>query len=141
MRFTIIALALGAGLALPGPAQLAWAQWPAPVERALSREYNDCMARGDAARGATAAMRECSGAEMERQDARLNQAYRMTMQRLPKARQAKLRTAQRAWIRQRDRTCTREALPFHGGTMAPLTHGQCALRETIARRLWLERYR
>ncbi len=136
MRVTIITLALGAGLALP-----AAAQWPAPVERALSREYNDCMARDAAAAGVTPAMRECTGTELARQDARLNQAYRMTMQRLPKARQAKLRTAQRAWIRQRDRTCTREAMPFHGGTMAPLTHGQCALRETIARRLWLERYR
>lgn len=132
---TFLPLAI-AGIAIPVAAQ-----WPAPVERALSREYNECMTRGDAARGVTPAMRECSGAELDRQDARLNQAYRMTMQRLPRARQAKLRTQQRAWIRQRDRACVREAMPFHGGTMAPLTHGQCALRETIARRLWLERYR
>lgn len=132
---TLVSLAI-AGIAVP-----AAAQWPAPVERALSREYNECMGRGDAARGVTIAMRECSGAELDRQDARLNQAYRMTMQRLSKARQTKLRTDQRAWIKRRDATCIAAAKKFEGGTMAPLEHGQCALRETIARRLWLEKYR
>lgn len=136
MRYPILPLALAAGIALP-----AAAQWPAPVERAISREYHDCMANTDAAIGVMPAMSECIGSELDRQDARLNQAYRMTMPRLSKARQTKLRTDQRGWIKRRDATCAAAADRFEGGTMAPLEHSQCALRETIARRLWLERYR
>lgn len=132
-QISMIALA---AIALP-----AFAQWPAPVERALSKTYNDCMASGAAAQGVTSGMMSCSGDEIGRQDARLNQAYRMTMQRLPRARQATLRTRQRAWIKRRDATCRREADVYQGGTAAALNLSQCILRETIARRLWLERYR
>lgn len=131
-----ILLLAAAGLALP-----AAAQWPAPVERALSRAYQDCMAGDEVARGVRPAMRQCSGDEYGRQDARLNQAYRMTMQRLSRARQVTLRTSQRAWIARRDAICRRAAARYEGGTMAPLEQSQCAIRETIARRLWLERYR
>lgn len=126
-------------LAMLGASTAATAQWPAPVERALSSRYRDCMATGDARIGVTAGMMECSGQEYSRQDDRLNQAYRMTMQRLSKQRQTKLRTMQRAWIKRRDNGCRREA--GTDGTAATINYSGCILRETIARRLWLERYR
>lgn len=134
MRRLILTIGLGAGLSLP-----ALAQWPAPVERALSREYNACMNREAA--GTTSGMMSCSGAEIDRQDARLNQAYRMTMQRLKPVRQARLRADERAWIARRERTCRAEARTYEDGTAGALNFSQCTLRETIARRLWLERYR
>lgn len=136
MRNLILPLALTAGLAFP-----AAAQWPAPVERQLSQRYNDCMETGDAGMGVTSGMMECSGQEISRQDDRLNQAYRMTMQRLSPARKTKLRADERAWINRRDAGCRREAKVYEGGTAAALNQVQCLLRETIARRLWLEKYR
>lgn len=114
--------------------------WTPAEERATSPQYNRCLKEPDAANGVHHAMMRCGDEEMARQDARLNQAYRMTMQRLPRARQAKLRSVQRVWIKQRDRTCAPYAGP-DTGQAGELNHSGCLLRETIARRLWLERYR
>lgn len=126
---------IAAALAAP-----AAAQWPAAVERRLTRTYTDCMTGGAAARGQTLAMNDCTAAEIERQDARLNQAYVTVMKRLPAKRKAALRNSERQWIARRDRTCRAAAARFGGGTGAGLEYGQCMLRETIARTLWLEDY-
>lgn len=134
MRLLILIAALGTPLA-------AQAQWPKSVEARLTRQYDRCMATGDAARGQTVAMKECNGAEIERQDARLNQAYVMVMKRLSAPRKAALRQSERAWIKARDRKCLAAAAVYQGGTAAGLEYQGCYLRETIARTLWLERYR
>lgn len=131
-------LILVAALSFPFAAQ---AQWPKSVETRLSRSYQMCMNGGDAGRGQTLAMAECQRAEIDRQDARLNQAYTMVMRRLPATRKAALRQSERNWIRQRDRQCDAAQRKFAGGTMAILEYRGCILRQTIERTLWLERYR
>lgn len=131
------ALILVAALALPATAQ---AQWPKAVEARLTRQYDDCMASGAAAQGQTLAMNVCQSEEIERQDARLNQAYVMVMKRLSPKRKATLRQSERAWIARRDKGCMAAARTYEGGTAAGLEYQGCYLRETIARTLWLERY-
>lgn len=58
------------------------AQTRAQIERRYTPDYNCCM---DASGGVTSEMMDCTGAEIERQDARLNQAYVMVMRPLPRA--------------------------------------------------------
>lgn len=117
------------------------AQTQSQIEKRLSRDYNECMATGDAAGGVTSAMMDCTGAEIDRQDARLNQAYVMVMRPLPATKKAALRTLQRAWIKQRDARCTRAAKQDEGGTAAAMTYQDCILDETIKRTIFLENYK
>lgn len=122
-------------LALAAPAA---AQWPADVEARVTPEYKTCQASGDAAKGITYAMMNCLGTEIDVQDDRLNAAYRTTMQRTK--RKTALRAAQRGWIKERDTKC-RAAAERGGGSAAGLEGNGCILRETIARTIWLEKYR
>lgn len=108
---------------------------------AYSRAYESCMASGDAAQGITSGIMDCTGEEIDRQDARLNQAYVMVMRRLPPARKAALREAERRWIRARDARCRKQAASEGGGSLAGILYNECILGETVERRLWLERYR
>lgn len=117
------------------------AQTQSQIEKRLSRDYNECMATGDAAGGVTSAMMDCTGAEIDRQDARLNQAYVMVMRPLPAMKKAALRTLQRAWIKQRDARCTRAAKQDEGGTGAAMAYQGCILDETIKRTIFLENYK
>lgn len=48
---------------------------------------------------------DCLGAELREADASINSAYQQLMLKLPEVEKASLRTAQRAWIKQRDATC------------------------------------
>jgi uncharacterized protein YecT (DUF1311 family) len=59
------------------------AQTQTQIEKRYSRDYAQCM---DASGGVTADMMDCLGTEIDRQDARLNQAYVMVMRPLPKPR-------------------------------------------------------
>ena len=131
----------GAAMVLLSVAGAAGAQTQAQVERRYSAVYDRCLATGDAARGVTSAMMSCTGAEIERQDARLNQAYRMAMMRLTPAARTRLRASERRWIAQRDRGCRRSARTYEGGTAAGLNYSGCILDETVKRTMWLERYR
>lgn len=123
---------------IAGPAS---AQWKPAVEARLTPAFKSCMAGRDAARGVTPAMAECSDAELQRQDTRLNQAYATVMKRLQATRRPALRTSQRQWIKRRDATCRKAAAAMGGGTGANLEFLGCMTRETIERTLWLERYR
>ncbi len=134
MKAFLAVLALAAPLA-------AHAQWPKAVEARLTRDFDRCMKSGDAARGQTLAMFECNSAEIERQDQRLNQAYRMVMGRLSAPRKTRLRQSERAWITGRDRDCKAAARQAGGGTASGLEYQGCFLRATIERTIWLERYR
>lgn len=131
-----------AGTVLLGlAASPAMAQWPKAVDARLTREYNRCQNSGDAARGVTPAMNACYTQEIDRQDARLNQAYVMVMKRLPARRKAALRASERAWIGKRNAECKAAADSYDGGTGASLEYNGCYLRHTIERTLWLEKYR
>jgi uncharacterized protein YecT (DUF1311 family) len=77
----------------------------------------------------------CVSAELDRQDARLNEAYRAVMRRLDDAGRAKLRSEELAWIRERDAGCQEEMM---GGTGDMYEWPNCLLNETVRRRLVLE---
>lgn len=111
------------------------------VEARYSAAYRTCLATGDAARGVTSGLLDCSGAEIDRQDARLNQTYRAVMARLGPRGRTKLRASERAWIGERDRGCRRTSGLADGGTLASVMYSACILDRTIERTMWLERYR
>jgi uncharacterized protein YecT (DUF1311 family) len=110
----------------------------AESERVVSGAYRRCM---DASGGVTANMRDCSHAESQRLDLRLNAAYRAAMARLPAAAaRARLRALQRSWLAARYRRCDRAAREEGGGTLGLIMMDDCALGEVTRRIVWLERY-
>ena len=114
----------------------------AEIQARYTPGLDRCLNTGEALHGVTPAMRQCNAAELAIQDARLNATYRMTMQRLSPPRKTALRALQRAWISTRDRNCRAEAeREGGGGTMTPVMLGGCLIYETVARTIWLERYR
>jgi uncharacterized protein YecT (DUF1311 family) len=78
----------------------AWAGGPGGSEP--SADFGRCMER---AQGVTAAMLDCNAAEWQRQDARLNAAYRKLMAQLPPPKRAALQDAQRLWLRYVEAKC------------------------------------
>ncbi|MFT4254468.1 MAG: lysozyme inhibitor LprI family protein [Caulobacter sp.] len=131
-RRSIPAALLALAVAAPALAQ------PSKIdpEKEYSPAYDRCLNTGDALKGVTAAMAGCTNAELQKQDARLNRAYKAEMAGRSKARQAGLRNAQRAWIKRRDAEC-RENLT--GGTIDILEIGGCHLSMTTVRAVELER--
>lgn len=132
-----VILSVAAAAALAGAAHAA-----TRAEPVRSTEYSKCM---DAAGGSDPNMRDCSGAELAREDARLNAAYR-DLQALVrkddsveyvKGRLETLRSAQRAWIASRDADCQAEAYEFGGGTFWYVALNECHLNATQARTAWL----
>ena len=111
------------------------------VEARYSAAYRTCMATGDAAKGVTVGLLDCNGTEIDRQDDRLNRTYRTVMARLAPPARARLRASERAWIKQRDRSCRRTSGSAEGGTLASVIYSGCILDRTIERTMWLERYR
>ena len=113
-----------------------------PVEQRYSATYNRCMASGDAAQGITSGMIDCTEAERNIQDGKLNQAYKMVIARLPVSRQDDLRRSERNWIKARDAICAKELTgDFAGGSMSRVTWLGCLVDETIKRTMALEHYR
>lgn len=91
-------------------------------------DYSQCMQGAQT----TLDMNNCNGAEIKRQDTRLNVAYKKAMAGLEAQQQGKLRDAQRAWIKYRDANC---GLYFSltGGTIDQLNGAGCMLEMTKAR--------
>lgn len=81
----------------------------------------------------------CAAAEFARQDARLNARYRQVIAALRPRPQARLREAQRAWIRWRDTRC-RSLADVEGGVGVPPLGGDCTVTMTVERLVDLERY-
>jgi uncharacterized protein YecT (DUF1311 family) len=106
----------------------------AETDEGLSKEYSNCI---DKARGATAEMFECNGEELDRQDARLNDAYKKLMSKLSPDRKKVLLKAQRAWIKFREANCDYWFDP-QGGTAARLNASGCSPTMTAARAKELE---
>ncbi len=130
LMFTAFLFALPMGALAQG--------WTPAQEKRLSRTYDQC---GDASGGNMPAMFACADVELDKQDAKLNQAYRMVMTRLPAPRRSALRASQRKWIPARDATCQRAWDDAGGGQASELEQRSCLLHETIVRTMWLERYR
>jgi len=103
----------------------------------LSNQFSVCM---DKSGGVTLYMLDCIGEETNRQDARLNKAYKEIMAQLSPARKKELRKAQRAWIKFRDANCNFYADP-DGGTSATLNSNDCFMSSTAARANELENFK
>ena len=78
-------------------------------------------------------MNACAGIAYRNADRRLNQVYQQLLPKLSAARRQQLVTAQQAWIRFRDASCTFERSGFEGGTMAPMVQSNCLARVTEQR--------
>ena len=87
-----------------------------------------------------AGMTECITTETQRQDARLNKAYKALMAELPSLRKKQLQEAQRAWIKFRDTNCAFYDDP-DGGTLARVNANACMMTATAERASELERLR
>ena len=111
------------------------------VQSRYSRDYDRCMSTGEAAEGVTSAMMECNDAEIDRQDSRLNQAYKMVMARLNLDQKQTLRASERQWIVTRDRNCRKAIGEEEGGSLGRIIYSNCILNTTIKRTMWLEIYR
>jgi uncharacterized protein YecT (DUF1311 family) len=98
----------------------------------LRPAYYTCVKASD---GVTLALNNCIGTEYDFQDKRLNTAYRRLRTSLPPERRTTLRDDERAWISQRDKTCTPDG---SGGTASMLDSNQCRLDQTAARAAVLE---
>ena len=79
------------------------------------------------------ALTSCADSAYHRADADLNRTYRRVLTRLSHADRAKLRAAQRAWVRFRDAQCTFEAAAYDGGSMQPMVESLCLESITRAR--------
>jgi len=131
-RRSIPAVLLALAVATPALAQSSRID----PEKEYSPAYDRCLNSGDALKGVTVAMAGCTNAELQKQDARLNRAYKAAMAKRSKPQQASLRTAQRAWIKRRDAECQED---LTGGTIDMLNIGGCHLSMTTVRAVELER--
>ena len=107
----------------------------AETDEGLSKEYSDCMNKVE--NGTTSGMLQCGGEELDRQDARLNDAYRKLLSKLSPDRKKALLKGQRAWIKFREANCDYWYDP-QGGTAARLNASGCTLTMTAARAKELE---
>lgn len=104
------------------------------VEAPTSAAHSVCM---DKSGGVTSAMLDCIATELQRQDARLNKAYKATMAPLSAPRKKQLLAAQRAWLAFRDANCQFYADP-EGGSVVTVVVNDCVLSATATRALELE---
>lgn len=102
----------------------------------LSKKFDACM---DKSGGVTMDMIDCIGAEFERQDVRLNKAYKSLMTNLTPERKKQLQEAQRAWIKFRDLNCNFYHDP-DGGSIARVNANSCMMRMTADRAKELENF-
>ena len=104
--------------------------------RQLSRTYDACL---KASQGVTVDMRDCAAAEAIRLDAKLNEAYRTAMERLPSRKaQNQLRQSERAWLATRYDHCRMENKDEEAGTLWYALMDDCWLDTLAARILWLQ---
>ena len=99
----------------------------------FSKQYGICMDRSN---GSTGPMLDCIGAELERQDKKLNRYYKKAMAGLDENRKKKLREAQRAWIKMRDADC--EVLFSGEGSISRINAGGHRLDLTADRAKFLQ---
>jgi len=78
-------------------------------------------------------MRACVQADYEREDARLNTAYKALTAKIDAEARAILKKAQLAWIAFRDANCAWEEDKFRGGTLGRLEYVACLHAMTKAR--------
>ncbi|MES2986613.1 MAG: lysozyme inhibitor LprI family protein [Pseudomonadota bacterium] len=123
------------------PRSVAKPEKPHPAA-GLTAGYQQCLDTGEAADGATYAIKKCISDEFEIQDPKLNATYQNLMRRLSPSEQQALRKLQREWLKDREQKCKPEDVEEGDmpGTLDLLTEYMCHLEKTVERRQWLERY-
>jgi uncharacterized protein YecT (DUF1311 family) len=106
----------------------------AAKENDMTKEYLTCVSNAE---GVTYKMLDCISAEFDRQDSRLNDAYKRLMSKVPTDRKKSLVEAQRAWIKFRDANCGFYHDP-DGGSAAHIAGNECMVTATIDRANELE---
>jgi uncharacterized protein YecT (DUF1311 family) len=102
----------------------------------LSAEYSKCIEQS----GATdPGMFDCIVAEAERQDKRLNDAYKKLMNELKPERRKELQEAQRLWLEYTEANCNFYLDP-DGGTAAKLAASECPVLAKASRAKELENF-
>lgn len=110
---------------------------PVFADDGLSQAFSTCMDQSD---GSTPSMIECMGAETERQDVRLNKAYKDIMTSFSSERKKQLQEAQRLWLKYRKANCDFYYDP-DGGTIARVNANQCFMSATAVRAKELESFK
>jgi len=100
----------------------------------LTAEYSKCVEQSG---GTDPGMLDCMGAEAERQDKRLNDAYKKLMNELKPERRKELQEAQRLWIKYTEANCNFYLDP-DGGTAAKLAASECPVLAKATRAKELE---
>ncbi|MCJ2011882.1 lysozyme inhibitor LprI family protein [Methylobacterium sp. J-076] len=103
----------------------------AVAEQLTSSDHAKCM---DKSGGVTAEMLDCDGAEMKRQDKRLNGAYQKLMAKASDMQKAALRESQRLWLAYRKTTCDLIYKFGSGGTLDSISASSCEV-DTLAQRV------
>lgn len=78
------------------------------------------------------AMNVCADAQYKKADAELNRAYQQLV-RASGGSDAKLKSAQLAWLKFRDAECDYEASMYEGGSIMPMIYSFCLRDVTAAR--------
>ena len=100
----------------------------------LTAEYAKCIEQSG---GTDPGMLDCMGAEAQRQDKRLNDAYKKLMNELKPERRKELQEAQRLWIKYTEANCNFYLDP-DGGTAAKLAASERPVLAKAARAKELE---
>lgn len=103
---------------------------PAAAQAAPESALDRCLA--SEAGATTMGQIQCVGDELKVQDARLNRNYAKAMKDLTPEQQAKLRTAQRAWLAFKDADC-RSLQDDAWGTLSRVSANMCVLERTTER--------
>ncbi|MEM0997247.1 MAG: lysozyme inhibitor LprI family protein [Bacteroidota bacterium] len=78
-------------------------------------------------------MNECAQREFKAADQALNVAYKKLMALVDDDLEAKIRQAQRTWVKFRDESCECERFLYDGGSISPLIWANCRTRATQQR--------
>lgn len=78
-------------------------------------------------------MNQCAIKEYNDADAELNRVYKEVMAKLRPEMQAKLKTAQKAWLQYRDANCDCASFDYSEGSIYPVMYYGCLKNMTIAR--------
>jgi uncharacterized protein YecT (DUF1311 family) len=85
-------------------------------------------------------MNDCAGLRAGRADKELNATYQELTKDFPDH-VSELRTAERAWIKSRDRECRAKEKQYEGGSMASQAYSDCIYRRTRKRNEELKKLR
>jgi len=96
------------------------------------KKYTECVEKSQ---GITLNLMNCSGDEIGVQDGDLNDYYKKLVSELNEEKRMQLRTLQRNWIRNRDKTCSGISNEDGGGgSMSGIIYNDCILMLTVKRK-------